>query len=99
MIEKHTCSWPSNDPLLIRYHDEEWGVPLHDERKIFEFMVLDVFQAGLSWRTVLHKRENFRKAFADYDINKIAGYGEKEREILLADAGIIRNKAKTNAMI
>jgi len=84
---------------MIRYHDEEWGVPLHDDRKLFEFMILDAFQAGLSWRTVLHKRENFRKAFDNFNVKKIASYGEKEIARLLADEGIIRNKAKINAAI
>jgi DNA-3-methyladenine glycosylase I len=93
------CPWPSNDPLMIEYHDTEWGVPLHDDKKLFEFMVLDAFQAGLSWRTVLHKRENFRKAFDDYDIAKIAAYGDEKYQELLNDTGIIRNKAKINAAI
>jgi DNA-3-methyladenine glycosylase I len=99
MAELTSCEWPSNDPLMIRYHDEEWGVPLHDDTKLFEFLVLDAFQAGLSWRTVLHKRENFRKAFDDFDAGIIAQYGEKEFERLMADAGIIRNKAKIAATI
>jgi DNA-3-methyladenine glycosylase I len=94
-----TCNWPSGDPLMIRYHDEEWGVPLHDDRRIFEFLVLDAFQAGLSWRTVLHKRENFRKAFHDFDYRKIAKYGEKDFERLMADPGIIRNRAKIRGTI
>ena len=89
-----SCSWPSNDPLMIKYHDEEWGVPLHDDQKLFEFMVLDAFQAGLSWKTVLHKRENFRKAFDGFNAKKIAEYGEMDYERLLSDAGIIRNRAK-----
>ena len=84
---------------MIRYHDEEWGVPVHDDMKLFEFLVLDAFQAGLSWRTVLNKRENFRKAFDEYDVNKIASYGEQEIQRLLSDADIIRNKAKVNATI
>jgi DNA-3-methyladenine glycosylase I len=94
MTEISSCSWPSNDPLMIRYHDEEWGVPLHDDQKLFEYMVLDAFQAGLSWKTVLHKRENFRKAFDGFDANKIAKYDEKDFERLMSDAGIIRNRAK-----
>ena len=99
MIENPSCDWPSGDPLMIRYHDEEWGVPLHDDRKIFEFMLLDAFQAGLSWRTVLHKRENFRRAFEGFDVAKIAAYGEGDYERLLADPGIIRNKAKIRGSI
>jgi DNA-3-methyladenine glycosylase I len=93
------CNWPTNDPLMIRYHDEEWGVPLHDDRKIFEFLVLDAFQAGLSWRTVLHKRENFRAAFDGFDVQAIARYEEKDFDRLMADAGIIRNRAKIRGTI
>ena len=87
------CAWIT-DPLMQKYHDEEWGVPLHDDRKLFEFMVLDAFQAGLSWKTVLNKRENFRKAFDNFDATKIALYNEEKYESLLADTGIIRNRAK-----
>lgn len=97
--DKTRCPWPSNDPLMIAYHDEEWGFPLHDDTRLFEFMVLDAFQAGLSWRTVLHKRENFRKAFDNYNIRKIASYGEEKIADLMNDAGIIRNKAKINAAV
>jgi DNA-3-methyladenine glycosylase I len=93
------CPWPSNDPLMIAYHDNEWGVPLHDDRKLFEFMVLDCFQAGLSWRTVLHKRENFRKALDNFDFRKIAKYDQKKIDSLLQDSGIIRNNAKINGTI
>jgi len=93
------CPWPSDDPLMIAYHDNEWGVPLHDDRKLFEFMVLDCFQAGLSWRTVLHKRENFRKAFDNFDYRKIAKYDQQKIDSLLQDTGIIRNKAKINGTI
>ena len=96
---KDTCEWPSNDPLMIAYHDEEWGVPLHDDRKHFEFFLLDCFQAGLSWRTVLHKRENFSKAFDRFDYHKIAKYNDGKIQELLADAGIIRNKAKVYATV
>ncbi len=99
MTDLNTCQWPSADPLMIRYHDEEWGVPLHDDQKLFEFLVLDAFQAGLSWRTVLHKRENFRRAFDGFDASKIAEYNESEYERLMADAGIIRNKAKIRGTI
>jgi len=93
------CPWPSNDDLMIRYHDEEWGVPLHDDRKLFEFLVLDAFQAGLSWKTILHRRENFRKAFDNFDPYKIADYDESDFNRLMNDAGIIRNKAKINGTI
>ncbi len=99
MNSEPTCDWPSGDPLMIRYHDEEWGTPLHDDRKLFEFMILDAFQAGLSWRTVLHKRENFRVAFHNFEADKIAGYDENDFNRLMADAGIIRNKAKIRGTI
>lgn len=95
----NSCSWPSNDPLMQKYHDEEWGVAVHDDRKLFEFMVLDAFQAGLSWKTILNKRENFRKAFDNFDPVEIAGYDEAKYEALLSDAGIIRNRAKIRATI
>jgi DNA-3-methyladenine glycosylase I len=98
-IQMNECSWPTGDLLMIKYHDEEWGVPLHDDQKIFEFLVLDAFQAGLSWRTVLHKRENFRKAFDGFDMKKIAMYGEPDFDRLMADPGIIRNKAKIRGTI
>lgn len=94
-----TCPWPTDDRLMIEYHDTEWGVPLHDDRKLFEFMVLDAFQAGLSWRTVLHKRENFRKAFDNFEPEIIAGYPEEKIQELLQDTGIIRNKAKISATV
>ncbi len=94
-----TCSWPSNNPLMIKYHDEEWGVPVHDDRKLFEFMVLDAFQAGLSWTTILNKRENFRKAFDNFEPQVIAEYSEAKIENLLQDAGIIRNKLKVRAAV
>ena len=93
------CPWPSNDPLMIKYHDEEWGKPLHDDNKLFEFLVLESFQAGLSWRTVLHKRENFRKAFAGFDAKKVSKFDKKKVASLLKDAGIIRNRLKINAAI
>ena len=93
------CSWPGTDELMIQYHDNEWGVPLHDDDKLFEFMVLDAFQAGLSWKTILYKRENFRKAFSGFDAKKIAKYDEQKIEALLQDAGIIRNKLKVRATV
>ena len=98
-ISPTTCEWPSGDPLMIEYHDLEWGIPVHDDRKHFEFILLDCFQAGLSWKTVLHKRNNFKKAFDHFDFRKIATYGPEKTEALLQDAGIIRNKAKINATI
>lgn len=94
-----TCPWPSDDSLMIEYHDTEWGVPLHDDRKLFEFMVLDAFQAGLSWRTVLHKRENFRKAFENFEPEIIATYLEEKISELLLDSGIIRNRAKIRGTV
>ncbi len=99
MSDLNSCQWPSSDSLMIKYHDEEWGVPLHDDQKLFEFLVLDAFQAGLSWRTVLHKRENFRKAFDDFDILRISNYDDDDFNRLMSDAGIIRNKAKITGTI
>jgi DNA-3-methyladenine glycosylase I len=94
------CPWPPiDDPLYLAYHDEEWGVPLHDDRKLFEFLVLEVFQAGLSWRTVLYKRQNFRKAFAGFDYKKVANFDARDLKRLAADAGIIRNRAKIEAAV
>jgi len=98
-MNTHRCPWPGNNPLMIAYHDEEWGVPLHDDQKIFEFMILDAFQAGLSWQTIINKRENFRNAFSGFDVNLIAQYNENDFERLMNDAGIIRNKAKIRATI
>ena len=91
------CEWPSEDPLYLAYHDEEWGVPLHDDRRIFESLILDGFQAGLSWLTILRKRENFRAAFDGFDAEKIARYRAAKRARLMADAGIVRNRAKVEA--
>ncbi len=91
---KQRCDWPRADLLMIKYHDEEWGKPMHDDRKMFEFLVLEAFQAGLSWSIVLRKRENFRKAFSNFDFNKIAKYGPKDIRRLLKDVGIIRNRLK-----
>ena len=88
------CPWCLSSATMIKYHDEEWGVPVHNDRKLFEFMVLDTFQAGLSWSTVLNKRDNFRNAFDDFKPEKVALYSEKRIQKLLTDAGIIRNKLK-----
>lgn len=93
------CPWPSNDTLMIKYHDEEWGVPLHDDRKLFEFIILDAFQAGLSWNTIIKKRKNFRKAFDNFNAKKIANYDSEKIKELLNDSGIIRNRMKINATI
>ena len=97
------CEWCGNDPLYINYHDTEWGVPVYDDQKIFEFLLLEYFQAGLSWITILKKREHFRIAFDNFDFKKIADYSEKKLEKLRSNTGIIRNKlkikaAKTNAI-
>lgn len=94
-----TCSWTGKDPLMIKYHDTEWGIPVHDDRKHFEFLVLDAFQAGLSWAIVLKKREGFRKAFDNYDVGKIADYSEEKIQELLQDSSIIRNQLKIRATI
>jgi DNA-3-methyladenine glycosylase I len=93
------CAWPSDDLLMMQYHDEEWGVPVHEDRLHFEFMILDAFQAGLSWRTILHKRENFRKAFDLFHPETIARYNAKKIENLLKDAGIIRNRLKIESTV
>jgi DNA-3-methyladenine glycosylase I len=99
MKTKIRYPWPSDDKLMIKYHDKEWGVPLHNDRKLFEFLILEGFQAGLSWRTILHKRENFRKAFDNFDYNKVAKYDKRKVNSLLKDAGIIRNKLKIEGAI
>jgi DNA-3-methyladenine glycosylase I len=96
---QNRCPWPSEDKLMIEYHDSEWGMPLHDDIKLFEFMILDAFQAGLSWRTILHKREEFRKAFDDFDVITIANYGDAKINELLMNAGIVRNKLKIAATV
>lgn len=93
------CPWPLNDPLMLMYHDKQWGVPVKNDQLIFEFLVLEAFQAGLSWRTILYKRENFRKAFANFDPKKVARFGAQETKRLLADAGIVRNRLKIAAAI
>ncbi len=96
---KQRCPWPSEDKLMIDYHDKEWGVPLHNDRKLFEFLILEGFQAGLSWRTILHKRKNFRKAFDNFDFNKVAKYDKRKINSLMKDAGIIRNKLKIESAV
>ena len=93
------CFGVPKDPLMMSYHDEEWGVPVHDDRLMFEFLSLDGAQAGLSWQTILRKRENFRKAFDNFDPVKVAAYTDADRKRLLADAGIVRNRAKIDAII
>ena len=93
------CPWPANDSIYIMYHDKEWGVPIHNDRKLFEFLLLEGFQAGLSWRTILYKRQNFRKAFDNFDFNKIANYDKRKINSLMKDAGIIRNQLKINSAV
>lgn len=93
------CPWAGEDPLYIAYHDEEWGVPLHDDRRLFEMLILEGAQAGLSWFTILRKRENYRRAFDDFDPVRVARYTEKRRALLLEDAGIVRNRQKIAATI
>lgn len=98
-MEKIRCGWCGQDPLYVKYHDEEWGVPVKDDRKLFEFLTLETFQAGLSWITVLRKRENFRKAFDKFDYEKVAKYKDDKIAELMEDAGIIRNGAKIKAAV
>ena len=93
------CTWPGKDELMLAYHNQEWGVPLHDDRKLFEFMVLDAFQAGLSWKIVLYKRESFRRAFDNFDVLKISMYDEERIQLLMQDASIVRNQAKIRATV
>ena len=99
MSDLTRCDWSLGHPLMVRYHDTEWGVPVHDDRKLFEFMVLDGAQAGLSWRTILLRRENYRRAFDRFNPEKIARYTAKDVRRLLNDAGIIRNKLKVRSTI
>ena len=96
---KKRCAGPGSDDLMVAYHDDEWGVPLHDDRKLFEFLVLEGFQAGLSWRTILNKRENFRAAYDGFDIERITRYRQPKIERLLKDAGIVRNRMKVEATV
>jgi DNA-3-methyladenine glycosylase I len=98
-MNKIRCSWCGNDPLYVKYHDEEWGVPVYDDAKLFEFLILETFQAGLSWITILRKRENFRTAFDNFDYKKISKYDEAKYEELLQNVGIIRNRLKIKATI
>ena len=96
---KKRCGWCGDDPLYIEYHDKEWGVPVFDDRKLFEMLVLEGAQAGLSWITVLRKRENYRRAFDDFAIEKVARYNSRDIERLLGDAGIVRNRLKVESAI
>jgi DNA-3-methyladenine glycosylase I len=96
--QKPRC-FGDGDPLMAAYHDEEWGVPVHDDRTLFEFLILEGFQAGLSWKTILHKRDNFRRAFHAFDAQQIARFTDTDRQRLLADGGIVRNRLKIDAAI
>src|SRR5690554_6799329 len=97
--EKTRCAWCLKDPLYEAYHDQEWGVPLSDDKQLFEFLILETFQSGLSWITILRKRDNFRKAFDNFDFELIANYSQDKVQELIQDPGIIRNKLKIHAAI
>lgn len=99
MEEKIRCNWCNSSELYQKYHDEEWGIPVYDDQKLFEFLILETFQAGLSWITILRKRENFRKAFDHFDYKKVAQYPENKIQELLQDSGIIRNQLKIRAAV
>lgn len=99
MAEVVRCEWAGDEPAMVRYHDEEWGVPVHDDRRLFEFLTLEGAQAGLSWRTILLRREGYRRAFHDWDIARIATMGDADVEHLLQDEGIIRHRGKIEATI
>jgi DNA-3-methyladenine glycosylase I len=96
---KKRCPWAGHDPLYVKYHDEEWGLPVHDDRRLFEFLILEGAQAGLSWITILRKRDNYRGAFDGFDPVRVAAYGPAKIESLLADAGLVRNRAKIQAAV
>ena len=96
---KTRCAWAGDDPLYVTYHDEQWGVPLHDDQELFEMLVLEGAQAGLSWSTILNKRENYRRAFDGFEIARVAAYGEEDVQRLLADPGIVRNRLKIRSAI
>ena len=99
VADRKRCAWAGTDPLYVAYHDAEWGVPLHDDREIFEFLVLEGAQAGLSWSTILRKRDAYRRAFDRFDPEKVARYNKRKISTLLADAGIVRNRAKIESAI
>ena len=96
---RKSCDWPGDNELMIEYHDSEWGTPVHDDRTLFEFLMLDVAQAGLSWQTILNKRENYRKAFDNFDPAKIARYNKRKIDSLLKTPGIIRNRLKVQSAV
>jgi DNA-3-methyladenine glycosylase I len=97
--EPKRCAWAGDDPLMRRYHDEEWGVPVHDDRRLFEFLILEGAQAGLSWSTILHKREHYREAFAGFDPKLVAGITPRKRASLMKDPGIVRNRLKIESAV
>src|SRR5216110_2429766 len=100
MADLPRCGWvATSDPLYLAYHDEEWGVPSHDDRHLFEMLVLEGAQAGLSWSTILHKREGYRRAFAGFDVERVARFGARDLERLLADPGIVRNRLKVQSAV
>lgn len=99
MTEVKRCAWCGTDPLYVKYHDEEWGKPVYDDKVLFEFLLLESAQAGLSWITILRKREGYRAAFADFDVKKVAAFDEADAERLMNDPGIIRNRLKIKAAI
>ncbi len=98
-IQRSTCGWPGADPLMVAYHDGEWGVPVHDDRKLFEFLILDAAQAGLNWSLILKKRENFRQALDGFDASRMARYGDEKLAELLQNPGIIRNRLKVQSFV
>ena len=98
-INNQACSWTKGDPLLTKYHDTEWGVPLHADKKLFEFLILEGFQAGLSWLTILKRREGYKRLYEDFDPEKVATFDEARVEQMLQDAGIIRNRKKIESSI
>lgn len=98
-MKKNRCPWVGQDPIYLEYHDREWGVPVHDDQKLFEFLILEGAQAGLSWLTILKKRENYRKAFAQFDPRKVARFDEKKIQSLLKNEGIVRNRLKIRSAV
>ncbi len=98
-MEQHRCAWCGDDPLYVAYHDQEWGVPLHDDVKLFEFITLEGAQAGLSWMTILKKRKNYREAFDDFDPHKIVQYDDAKIQALLQNPGIVRNRLKVASVV
>ena len=98
-MTRRRCAWPGDDPLYVAYHDDEWGVPVHDDRVLFEFLILEGAQAGLSWLTILRKRENYRRAFAGFDPERVARFGARDVRRLLGDPGIVRNRLKVESTV